>query len=272
MNRRAIATLVRRDLKIVFQSKGVTIPLIVVPVIMLVLLPALAALAPLAESAPGNAMSDLSAMLAQMPPGLQAQLAGYTLTESIVILAIVYLLAPMYLIVPLMVASVIAADSFAGEKERKTLEALIYTPTTDRELFVAKLLSAWLPAVAVAWGGFVLYSVVANVAAWPTMGRIFFPNWMWVALALWVAPAVAGLGLAGTVIVSARVKTFQEAYQLGALVVLPVVALLIMQGAGVMYFSLGLVLMLGLVIWLLNGLLIWYGSRTFRRLDLLSQL
>jgi ABC-type Na+ efflux pump permease subunit len=41
-----------------------------------------------------------------------------------------------------MVSSVLAADSFAGEKERKTLEALLYTPTTDRELFTAKLLEA----------------------------------------------------------------------------------------------------------------------------------
>jgi ABC-type Na+ efflux pump permease subunit len=272
MNRRAIATLIRRDIKVIAQSKGVMIPLIVVPVIMLIVLPGLAALAPLAENAPGSAMSDLTNIMAQMPPGLQAQLAGYSLAESIVILAVVYLLAPMYLIVPLMVASVIAADSFAGEKERKTLEALLYTPTSDQDLFVAKLLSAWLPAVVVAWVGFLLYSVVANVAGWSTMGRLFFPNWMWVALALWVAPAVAGLGLAATVIVSARVKSFQEAYQLGALIVLPVVALLIAQGAGVMYFSLGLVILLGLVIWVLDVVLIWYGSRSFRRSDLLSQL
>ncbi|MCB0116332.1 MAG: ABC transporter permease subunit, partial [Caldilineaceae bacterium] len=121
MNRRAIATLIRRDLKIVLQSKGVTIPLIIVPVIMLIVLPGLAALAPLAEDASGGAMSDLTTMLAQMPASLQAQFAGYSLAESIVILAVVYLMAPMYLIVPLMVASVIAADSFAGEKERKTL-------------------------------------------------------------------------------------------------------------------------------------------------------
>ncbi len=272
MNRRAILTLIRRDLKVVMQSKGVMIPLIIVPVVMLILLPGLAALTPLMESMPGSGMNDMVDLLAMMPAGLQTQLAGYTLPQSIVVLAIVYLMAPMYLIVPLMVASVIAADSFAGEKERKTLEALLYTPTTDRDLFVAKLLVAWLPAVAVAWGGFILYSIVANIAGWPTMGRIFFPNWMWVALALWVAPAIAGMGLAATVIVSSRVKSFQEAYQVGGLIVLPIVALLIAQGTGVMYFSLGLVVLLGAVIWVLDALLIWYGSRSFRRTDLLSQL
>lgn len=272
MNLRAMTTIMRRDIKVVMQSKAVMIPLIVVPVMMLVILPGLAALVPLLESTGGSATSDLEMMLAQMPTELQAQLAGYTLAQSIVVLAVVYLMAPMYLIVPLMVASVIAADSFAGEKERKTLEALIYTPTTDRELFLAKLGSAWIPAIAVAWGGFIIYSVVANVAAWPTLGRIFFPNGMWLVLALWVAPAVAGLGLGATVIVSARVKTFQEAYQMGAIVVLPIVALLVGQATGVMYFSVGLVFLLGLVIWLIDAVLFWYGSRSFQRTDLVAQL
>lgn len=272
MNRRAVMAIMRRDISVVMQSKAVMIPLIVVPALMLVIMPALAALIPLLESTGGSATSDLEMMLAQMPVELQAQLSGQTLGQSIVMLAVGYLMAPFYLIVPLMVASVIAADSFAGEKERKTLEGLLYTPTTDRELFLAKLGSAWVPAIAVAWGGFIVYSVVANVAAWPTMGRIFFPNWMWIVLALWVAPAVAGLGLSATVIVSARVKTFQEAYQMGAIVVLPVVGLLIGQATGVMYFSVGLVLLLGLVIWVIDAILFWYGNRSFRRSELLAQL
>ena len=39
-----------------------------------------------------------------------------------------YLLAPLFLIVPLMVSAVLAADAFAGEKERRTLEALLHLP------------------------------------------------------------------------------------------------------------------------------------------------
>lgn len=268
MNTRAIKAIIRKDLKVVVQSKGVLIPLIVVPALMLVLLPGLAALAPLLEAVPGSTTSDLQALLVQMPASLQTELAGYTMAQRIVVLAVVYLLAPMYLMVPLMVASVIAADSFAGEKERKTLEALLYTPTTDRELFLAKLLSAWLPALAIAWGGFVLYSLVANLVAWPTMHRIFFPNAMWFVLALWVAPAIAGLGLGTTVIVSARVQSFQEAYQLGAIVVIPVLLLLIGQVTGVMYFSVELVMLLGLVFWAIDAGLLWLGGRLFRRGDL----
>jgi ABC-2 type transport system permease protein len=174
-------------------------------------------------------------------------------------------MAPMFLIVPVMVASVIAADSFAGEKERKTLEALLYTPTSDREVFVAKLLSAWLPAMAVALAGFLLYAVTVNMVSWPTMGRIFFPNLMWLALVLWVVPAAAGLGLGSMVLVSIRAQGFQDAYQIGGVIVLPIVLLVFGQVAGVMYFSVGVVLLLGLLFWLVDGLLLWFGSRSFHR-------
>ena len=211
-------------------------------------------------------------MLERIPPSLTERMAAYDPLQQVVVLALVYMLAPMYLIVPMMVASVIAADSFAGEKERKTLEALLYTPTTDRELLVGKLLAAWLPAVAVALVGFVAYSVVANLAAWPIMGQLFLPNLMWFVLALWVAPAVAGLGLVVTVLISARAEGFQDAYQLGAVLVLPLIMLVVGQGMGVIYFSLGLVILLGLILWLLDLGLLWWGSRTFRRAELFSRL
>jgi ABC-2 type transport system permease protein len=126
--------------------------------------------------------------------------------------------------------------------------------------------------VAIALGGFVLYGVVANLAAWPVMGRIFFPNTMWVVLAIWVAPAVAGLGLGGTVLVSSRVNTFQEAYQMGSIVVLPIVALVISQATGVMYFSVGMVLLLGLAVWLVDVVLLWLGVRVFQRSELIARI
>ena len=49
-----------------------------------------------------------------MPAGLQAELSGLRADQQIVVFVLIYLFAPMYLIVPLMVASVIAADSFGG--------------------------------------------------------------------------------------------------------------------------------------------------------------
>ncbi len=271
MNGRAVKAIIEKDLKVVLQSKAVLIPLIIVPVIMLVVLPAMAAVVPELTNIPGSSLTQMDDLIERMPAGLQAELSGYNQNQKITVLMLVYLLAPMFLIVPLMVASVIAADSFAGEKERKTLEALLYTPTTDRELFVAKLMAAWVPAIAVALGGFVLYGLVANLAAWPVMGRVFFPNLMWIILAFWVAPAVAGLGLGTTVLVSSRVSTFQEAYQMGSVIVMPVVLIMIGQASGVIYFSPWLVLLMGAVFWAMDAGILWFGSRSFRRTELMAR-
>jgi ABC-2 type transport system permease protein len=272
MNVRAVRAIMRKDLEVVVQSKAVLIPLIVVPLLLFVLLPGLVAFVPALSSVPGSSLGDVQAFLQTMPPGMRAELAGYDPLQQVVVLFLVYLMAPMFLIVPLMVASVISADSFAGEKERKTLEALLYTPTTDRELFLAKILSAWLPAMVVAVAGFVLYGVAANASAWPVMGRIFFPNGMWILLVLWVAPAVAGLGLGTMVLVSSRVNSFQEAYQLGGAIVLPVLFLLVGQATGVMYLSPGLVALIGLVFWGIDVVLFWFGVRTFRRGEIIARL
>jgi ABC-2 type transport system permease protein len=265
MNWRSIRAIVRKDLRVVRENKGVSIPMIVIPLIVLVIIPSLAAFAPILEGMPDSIFDGLAVFMRAMPGDVQAEFAQYNGVQTMVALSLIYFIAPMYLVLPQMVASVIAADSFAGERERKTLEALLYTPTTDGELLLAKLLSAWLPAIAAAWGGFLLYSVVVNVAAWPTMGQIFFPNAMWVVLAFWLAPAVAGLGLSATVLISSRAKGFQDAYQLGVIVVLPVLFLAVGQLSGAIFIDIGLVFTLGLFVWLVDAVLLGLGARTFRR-------
>ena len=273
MNGRAIRAIVRRDLLGVSRSKGVLLPIIIVPLVIMVLIPlGVGLLMPVMEEAPGVTMGDLDTFLDQMPAAMTAELEGLDDVQTLIVAFLVYFFAPMYLILPLMVASVIAADSFAGEKERKTLEALIYTPTTDLELVAGKLLSAWLPALAVAIVGFVAYGLAANIGAWGVMGRVFFPNLMWIILVLWVAPAAAGLGLSSMVLVSARANTFQEAYQIGGVVVLPIVALMIGQALGVLYLGTAMVVLLGAVLWAIDAVLIWLGVRTFQRSEIIARL
>ncbi|MFO7941288.1 MAG: ABC transporter permease subunit [Bacillota bacterium] len=269
MNWRAMRAIVQKDISVVVRSRGVFLPLIIVPTVLMIFIPLVLTVS---LGSMGTDIAQFDRMLQSMPQNLLRTLEGFDERAKIIVLTLVYVMAPMYLVVPLMVASVIAADSFAGEKERKTLEALLYTPTTDRELFWAKLGSAWIPAIAVAWGSSLLYGLVANIAAWPLVGRLLFPNWMWLILAIFVAPAVAGIGLGTSVIVSARVSTFQEAYQLGGAVVLPIVLLIVAQVTGLMYLDSRMVLLLGMVFWIVCAVLIRHGSSLFTRSRLLARL
>ena len=273
MKKRSLFAIMRKDLKVAVQNKGVMIPVIVVPVILFVVLPWVITMMPAwSGSSMGNIQSmetQINNLLKTMPAGMQNQLSGHPAVEQMSIFILVYGFAPMFLILPLMLASVLAADSFAGEKERKTLEALLYTPTSDRELFVAKLLGPWLASIVISLVSFVLYSSMVDLAGWISMKEILLPNLMWIALVLWVAPATAGLSLVVMVFVSARAQGFQDAYQTGGMVVLPVLALVAGQITGVMYFTITLVLILGLVLWVLLGVLLWFASRGFQREQLM---
>lgn len=271
MNTRAIIAIARKDLKVALQNRGVVLPIVILPLILFVAIPWIMAYVSSLTDMTGASFSNVGDILKRMPSGLLNELSGYDHGQQLLIFSLVYMLAPMFLIMPLMVSSVLAADSFAGEKERKTLEALLYTPTTDRELFAAKLLGAWTAAVTVALLSFIVYAVMVNAAGWQSIGQIFFPNWMWVALVFWVAPAVAGLGLVVMVFASARAQGFQDAYQTGGLVVLPVIFLMIGQISGAMYFSLGVVLLVGALVWLLDAVLLYFASKSFRRVELMTK-
>lgn len=269
---RSIRTMVWKDLIVVLRSPMILLPMILLPIILQVLLPVGLGLAVI--SAPESLQSDpdLQRLLAAMPQGLMAEYGHLPQEGQLLALMLVYLFAPLFLIIPMMVASVTAADSFVGERERKTIEALLHTPLSDGELLLAKLLAPWLAAQAVSMLSFIIYSVAVNAVSYPIMGQVFFPNLLWLILVLWVVPAAAGLGLGVTVLLSSRVRTFQEAYQAGGLVVVPIVGLLLAQVSGALFLSPALALVLGLVLWLLDGALLALGRRAFTREDLLARI
>jgi ABC-2 type transport system permease protein len=262
----AIRAVMRKDLTAVRRSKAVIIPMLAVPILLLVVMPLLIGLAARGQSA------DMSSLLGSMPAGLADPILSLPPQEQLIVLVNGYLLAPLFLIVPLMVSSVLAADAFAGEKERRTLETLLHLPIDNRDLFLAKLLGAFVPAVLVSWIGFVLFSVVANAVAWDVMGRIFVPTRLWLVMIFWVAPAVAAFGLGVMVRVSVRAKSTQEANQLGGAVVLPLIFLAVAQSTGLLLLDLPIALGIGAAIWALALLLTVRGARRFTRDQLASRI
>jgi ABC-2 type transport system permease protein len=269
VNRTAIAAIVERDLTVVARSRAVSLPIVILPLVFFVVLPVILVVA---ASSIGDDLGDFGELLTIMPEPLRRELAGLEPTAQVIVWGLEYMFATFFLIVPLMTSAVIAADSFAGEKERKTMEALVHTPTTDLELYVGKLLAPWLAAMAVAVGGYVVYVVVGNLSAAAIVGRPIALTPRWLLVVLWLAPAVAALGVGALVHVSARVRGFQEAYQLGGLVVLPLVLLLVGQLTGVLYLDLPVIALLGAIVWAIALGAIRLGYRSFRRERLLLQL
>ncbi|MBK5222533.1 MAG: ABC transporter permease [Acidimicrobiia bacterium] len=262
----AIRAVIRKDVTAVRRSKAVVIPMLAVPFLLLVILPLLIGVA--ARSQGGGVGNFLDSV----PAGLADPITDLPEDEQMIVLVNGYLLAPLFLIVPLMVSAVLAADAFAGEKERRTMETLLHLPISNRDLFVAKLLGAFIPAIAVSWVGFALFCVVTNAVAWGVMGRIFVPTRLWGVVIFWVAPAVAMLGLGVMVRVSVRARSTQEANQLGGAVVLPLIFLAVGQSTGLLLVDLPVAFAIGAVIWVLALWLTRRGARRFTRDEIATRI
>lgn len=262
----AVAAVVHRDLLAVRRSKPVMIPMLALPVLLLVVLPVFLGIGIRAVPTP-----DVEVFLRAVPGDLGRPVLELPERERLLVLVYGYLLAPLFLVVPLMVSSVLAADAFAGEKERRTLETLLHLPIDHRDLFLAKLLGAFGPSILLSWLGFAVYAVVANAIAWPVVGRLIVPTALWVVMIGWVGPAVAALGLAIVVRVSARARSVQEANQIGGAIVLPIVFVVVGQASGVLLVSLPIALGLGAAAWLVAAVLVVRGARRFTRDQLAAQ-
>ncbi|MCW4035170.1 MAG: ABC transporter permease, partial [Candidatus Bathyarchaeota archaeon] len=121
----------RKDWLEIKRNWQVILPIVVLPLIISVVLPVVLTVIPSLVPDSGMQISGFEALLQNLPSSVQNQLAGMTEMQTMVYVVALYFLAPFFLIIPLMASSVIASDSFAGEKERKTIEALLATPISD---------------------------------------------------------------------------------------------------------------------------------------------
>jgi ABC-2 type transport system permease protein len=215
----------------------------------------------------------LMEIIKSFPSHVKGEIVGMNGRQAILYLILLYLFAPVFLIIPIMASSVIASDSFAGEKERKTIEALLATPLSDSELLLGKMLVSFIPAVITTAASFALYSAFVDYLTIGIFdGRLLLPNQVWLLLIFGLAPALAFADIGLTVLISARVKGVREAQQVSALLLIPLIAAVLGQASGAMALDPGLV---NVLIALLVGfdVVIFAGTiKAFGRNQMLSRL
>ena len=222
--------IIAKDVIAIRRSKAIVIPMLAVPALLMIVMPAV-----IGTASRSSSRSNIQQVLENIPGDFADPILALPADEQLIVLVLGYLLAPLFLIVPLMVSAVLAADAFAGEKERKTLESLLHLPISDAELFYAKLLTAFIPAMVVSWVGFLCFAVVSN-----TRGVAGAPPGLRADPALVRADPLDGArrwprsASAVMVRVSARARTSQEANQLGGAVILPLIFLAVGQSSGLL--------------------------------------
>ena len=263
MNTRALKSIIKKDIFEVGKSKQMMIPMIGVPFVILVAIPALIIITPRFITIPTGINQYLFQIIESMPRNVQVMVSSFDRVQLMIYLLVNYLFGPLFLIIPLMVSSIMAANSFAGEKERKTIEGLLFAPITDSELFIGKSLAAFIPSFLITIFGFIIYTIVVNVLAYPLFGYYLLPNTLWILLVMYLAPTISFFGLGITVIVSSKAKGFQEAQQIAGVVVLPIVAMVVMEAAGLLFLNNKLIIIVGTIFLILDIILIKIGIKLF---------
>lgn len=260
MNTKQLA-LIKKDIRGITSNKQVFMVMLIVPLALTIVLPSIlvfvTALVP-------DAASDFQALLNMLPiterEGNQDQI--------ILRLVLNKIMPAFFLMIPIMASSVMAASSFVGEKEKHTLETLLYSPLSLKQLFQSKILAGFSVGMMVSFISFAAMMIVLEIEMLFLTGAGIMPDISWLIVMLLIAPAISLVAIGITVRGSAKAQTIEEAQQRAVFLIFPIIALVIGQFTGVILVSTWLLLGMGIVLALLAALLMKgaVGKFTYEKL------
>ena len=260
MNVRQLAVMTK-DIRGVTLNKQVFAVLLIVPLALTIVLPSIFVL--VTAFAP-DAASDFQKILDMLP----ADNGARSQQQRIFGLILNNIMPVFFLMIPIMASSVMAASSFVGEKEKHTLETLLYSPLSLKQMFQAKILAGFSVGMMVSYISFAAMMLVLELEVFLLTGKAILSSSSWLAIMLLIAPAISIIAIAVTVRSSAKAQTIEEAQQRAVFLVFPILALLIGQFTGILLISAGLLWGVGAVLAALDVLLMRgaAGSFTYEKL------
>lgn len=138
-----------------------------------------------------------------------------------------------------------------GEKEKNTLETLLYSPLSLKQLFQSKILAGFSVGMMVSFLSFAAMMLVLETEMFFLTGTVIMPDFVWLIVMLLIAPAISLVAIGITVRGSAKAQTMEEAQQSAVFLVFPMLSLIIGQFAGVIMVNEVLLLVAGVVLALL---------------------
>jgi len=189
--------------------------------------------------------------------------------EAIFALVLFNILLLMLMIIPAMVPTVLASYSLVGEKATGSLEPLLATPSTDREILAGKVAAILLPTLAVCWAAGLVAVAIVGVTGGELVRRHPLPLDQFAAALVFFVPSFALLSILANVIVSSRVTDVRAAQQIGGIVVLPVVLLFILSLSGLQTLGFAGIMVTSALVAAADAALAVACVRMFRREEIL---
>lgn len=262
INLKRVKVLIKKDLLGIINDKAILFSLCILPLIFSLILPLLILLMGSSNvfiSSVGGLNEfienvDISSFPSDIKAGSEPLYA-----------ILMYFFIPLFLLIPVMIATVIASSSFVGERENKTLEGLLYTPLTNRELVLGKILASAVPAMIATLISVIIYGVLIDTVGLGIFGRVIFPNLNWLVVVLLLNPLIVFLAIALIISVSQHVKTSKSAQSVAMILILPIIGGLISQASGALLLGTPAMLLISLLLLIIDIIAFLFISKHFNR-------
>lgn len=249
-------SIIKKDLRSITSNKRLFPVLLIVPFVFSVVLPTIFILA--IHFAPED-MSNFQMMLDLLPAGQQTD----SISRTIIALLLNSIMPVFFIIIPIMTASVMAASSFIGEKEKRTLETLLYCPLSLKQIFRSKVYASFILSMLVSFTSFFTMLVVVEIEILLTTGSLLLPDISWLVTMLIVSPAISLIAITLIVSGSAKAQTMEESQQRAVFLILPLLLLIVGQFTGIILINAWILLGIGAILTLLALFLMKNAIRKF---------
>jgi len=233
--------ILKKDWKTSVKRKEILAIMTIFPVIFTIILPILMLIGLLVD--PNAFMSEfgdpaLLKSILQIPAYYNDALAGAIMVIRMIVL-------PLFLFIPGMMPIVISSDSFAGEKERKTMEGVLLLPMTKTELILGKVLASFIPSMIISLVCFFALGIIVNIMLLPYLDGVilFFSDIPIMLVGLLLAPFWGLLNIQISVIISSRAKDMKSAQSISGALITPVLGIMLVQIFNPAFLTIGTVLL-----------------------------
>jgi ABC-2 type transport system permease protein len=177
----------------------------------------------------------------------------------------------IFIIVPATLPTIIASYSIVGEKNNRSLEPLLATPTTDGEILAGKIFSSFIPSMGSTLLAFGLGVVILDIFLTPYVGYPPLPSLNWILSIILLAPTACLMSILACVLISSKVSDVRAAQQVGGFVVMPVVVLMLAVISGFILLSWVMILVFALVYVGIDLALFYFARAVFNREGILTK-
>ncbi|MDQ0362131.1 ABC transporter permease subunit [Breznakia pachnodae] len=256
--------IIKKDVKTIMFNKRLFPVLLIVPFMFSVVMPIIFVCMAIFTPESSDDFRQLLSLVTALGP-------NDDMRQALLDIIINSMLPVFFIIIPIMASSVMAASSFVGEKEKRTLETLLYSPITLKQIFQSKIFASLALSMIVTFASFIVMVIVLQLTLMVLNGSNLSINIAsWASILILLAPSMSLLAITLIVNGSAKSQTVEESQQRSVFLIIPIILLLIGQFTGILLVNALLLIVLSAIFLIIALLLMKKAEKKFNYETLLN--